>query len=265
MKERIDILLVKRNLVESRVKAQWLIKNGYVAVNNRQIIKPAKKIDNILEIQLIEDFPYVGRGGLKLEAALNDFSISVDGKICADIGASIGGFTDCLLKHGALRVYVIDIATDLLHLSLIKEEKKGKIIPMLGVDARKLITTREKLDICTIDVTFASIMQVLPNIKGTLKKNGDIIALIKPIFEIDFYNKKKFKTIKNHDHLFRILKDLIHWSINHELFPHNVIRSPILGKEGSIEFLIHLRFVEPNKNFDYIKRIREIIKLSYKS
>ncbi len=86
MKKRIDILLVEKRMVESRVKAQWLIKNGYVFANNKKIIKPVKKIDNIFEIQIMEDFPYVGRGGLKLEAAIKEFSISVEGKICADIG-----------------------------------------------------------------------------------------------------------------------------------------------------------------------------------
>jgi 23S rRNA (cytidine1920-2'-O)/16S rRNA (cytidine1409-2'-O)-methyltransferase len=259
MKERIDILLVEKRLTESRVKAQWLIKNGYVYANNRKIIKPSKKVDKTTEIQLMEVFPYVGRGGLKLDAALKNFSISIKDKICVDIGASIGGFTDCLLQHGASKVYAIDTATDLLHYSLISKENEKIIIPLLGVDARKLIPIAEKLDICTIDVTFASITQILPKIKGILKMNGDIIALIKPIFEIDFFSKKKFKIIKDPDHLFRILKDLIHWNIKHKFFPHNIIRSPILGKEGSIEFLIHLRFNESNKNFDYIKRIKEIV------
>jgi len=261
MKQRIDILLVERNLVESRVKAKWLIKNGYVYANKRKIIKPAKKIDKTTEIQLMEEFPYVGRGGIKLDAALNNFSISIKDKICVDIGASIGGFTDCLIQHGASKVYAIDTATDSLHHSLISKENKKIVIPLSGVDARKLIPIEEKLDICTIDVTFASLTKILPNVKGILKMNGDIIALIKPIFEIDFFNKKKFKIIKDPDRLFRILKDLIHWNIKHKFFLHNIIRSPILGKEGSIEFLIHLRFIESNTNFDYIKTIKEIVKL----
>jgi len=260
MKERIDIILVERKLVESRVKAKWLIRNGYVLVDNRKITKPAKKIDYGLEIQLIEEFPYVGRGGLKLEAALKEFSISVEGKICADIGASIGGFTDCLLKHGASKVYAIDTASNLLHPSLISEEKKESIIPMSGVDAREIISIEDELDICTIDVTFASLKQILPNVKKILKKNGDIIALIKPIFEIDFKTKKKLNIVKDPNQQFQILKDLIQWNINHKFYLHNVIRSPILWKEGSIEFLIHLRFDDSNKKLDYIKRIREILR-----
>jgi len=145
-KERIDILLVERRLAESRTKAQWLIKKGYIFVNKKQIIKPSKRFDNSLEIQLIKGFPYVGRGGLKLEAALKEFTLSVKEKICADIGASVGGFTDCLLKHGALKVYAIDNATDLLHPSLRCEKMKAKVIPILGVDARDLIPIEEELD-----------------------------------------------------------------------------------------------------------------------
>jgi 23S rRNA (cytidine1920-2'-O)/16S rRNA (cytidine1409-2'-O)-methyltransferase len=259
MRERIDTLLVEKKLVESRAKAQWLIKMGYVLVNNRHILKPGKKFDNNVEIGLIKDFPYVGRGGLKLEAALTDFSISVEGKICADIGASIGGFTDCLIKHGAFRVYAIDIASDLLHQSLTNEIEKGKIIPMLGMNARNLIPIEEKLDICTIDVTFASITHILPNVKGILKRSGDIIALIKPIFEIDFHSRKKLRNIKNCDQLFQILEELTRWCINHEFHIQNIIRSPILGKEGSIEFLIHLRVDETSKEINYFGKIKELV------
>ena len=113
-----------------------------------------------------------------MEATLKEFSISVEGKICVDIGASICGFADCLLKHDASNVYIVDTATDLLHQSLKNEETKEKIIPMFGVDARKLISIGEKLDIYTVDVTFASITQILPNVKGIIKKNGNIIRII---------------------------------------------------------------------------------------
>jgi 23S rRNA (cytidine1920-2'-O)/16S rRNA (cytidine1409-2'-O)-methyltransferase len=259
MKERIDILLVKKKIVESRIKAKWLIKNGLVFVNNKLIIKSSKRIDNTSKILLKKDFPYVGLGGLKLEAALKSFPISVEGKTCADIGASIGGFTDCLLKHGASKIYVIDTATGLLHPSLLKEEKEGVIIPMLGVDARDSIPIEEKLDICTIDITFASIKQILPNVKKKLKSNSDIIALIKPVFEVDFYNET-FNIVKDPDHLFQILKDIIHWNIQHGFYVQNIIRSPLLGRGGSIEFLIHLRIDVLKREFDYIKRVREIVR-----
>jgi len=257
MKERLDILLVERRLVESRTKAQWLIRNGFVVVNKSEITKPGKKIDNTSDIQLKKEFPYVGRGGLKLEAALREFSISVEGKICADIGASIGGFTDCLLKHGALKVYAIDNATDLLHPSL--KCKPERVIALLGVDARELDKLEEDIDICTIDVTFTSLKSILPNVKEFLKINGDIIALIKPLFETEFYEEKKFKIIQNPDEINNILLDLMEWSIKSEIFPYSLIKSPLLGKGGSVEFLIHYKVHKKNPDFDYKNQIMTLI------
>lgn len=202
MKERIDILLVERRMVDSRTKAQWLIKNGYVLVDKKQIMKPSKRIENTIEIQLTKNYPYVGRGGLKLEEALKKFSILVKGKICADIGASIGGFTDCLIKYGALRVYAIDTATNLLHPSLLCEKMKEKVIPLLGVDARNLVLIEEKVDICTIDVTFGSLREFLPSVRRILKKNGDIIGLVKPVFETEFHRRTRLDIRQDPNQLF---------------------------------------------------------------
>ena len=259
MKERVDILIVNKGLAKSRTKAQWLIKNGYVLVENKKILKPSKRIENSLKIKLKKEFPYVSRGGLKLEAALKEFSISVKGKICADIGASIGGFTDCLIKHGASKIYAIDIGSDLLHPSLRSEKIKGKIIPMMSLDARNLVSIKEKLDICTIDVTFTSLKSILPNVKKFLKDNGNIIALVKPIFETEFHSDKKFENILNPDQLIQILHDLVQWSIKNQIYPYKVIKSPILGKEGAEEFLIHLRLKKLRGNLDYNKMIQEIL------
>ncbi len=241
MKERIDIILVERRLVESRTKAQWLIKNGFVFVDGKKILKPGKKIDNTLIIQLTKKFPYVGRDGLKLEAALKEFSIKVNGRTCADVGASIGGFTDCLIKHKANKVYAIDKATNLLHPSLICDKNKDVVIPILGVDACNLLDLREKVDICTIDVTFTSLKEILPNIKKILKINGDIIALVKPIFETEYWENQKFGIIQESQQLYQILTGLIQWCRNHQFFTYSIIKSPLLGKEGSIEFFIHYR------------------------
>ncbi|MFX1315303.1 MAG: TlyA family RNA methyltransferase [Promethearchaeota archaeon] len=259
MKERIDILLVERELVESRTKAHWLIKNGYVFVNGQKVLKPGKRINNTLKIKLKKGFPYVGRGGLKLEAALRQFSISVEGKKCVDIGASIGGFSDCLVKHGALKVYSIDIAVDLLHPSLRCEKMKNIVIPMLGVDARNEINIEEKIDICTIDVTFTSLRTILPNVKRILLNNGDIIALVKPLFETTFQNNKKFKIIDDSNELYYLLLNLIEWNIEHQIFPYGIVKSPILGKEGSIEFFIHLKLIEPSLIINYKDLLKEIL------
>jgi len=247
MKERLDLILVERRFVESRTKAQWLIKNGFVLVNGKKVLKPGKKVDNFNKILLLEEFPYVGRGGLKLEAALKHFSIEVKNKICVDIGASIGGFTDCLLKQGARRIYAIDTATDLLHPSLRCDKNKDKIIPLLGVDARKLDKLNEKIDLVTIDVTFATIRNILPNVKKYLKENGDIIVLIKPIFETDFYHETELQIITDSKKLYKILIDLLDWCLINNIFLYNILKSPILGKGGSIEYLVHLMMKGSNK------------------
>ncbi len=237
MKERLDIVLVDRRLVESRTKAQWLIKSGFVFVNDAKILKSSKRVDINSKINLTKKYPYVGRGGLKLEAALKSFSVDVQGKICVDIGASVGGFTDCLLQHGALKIYTVDTATDLLHPSLTC--KDDKIVEFFGVDARELTSLPEKVDITTIDVTFSSLRSVLPNVKSYLKQDGDIIVLVKPLFETNFQQEKKFKIIN--DLYKRILREFIGWSKMNSLYPKGLIASPLLGKGGSIEFLVHFQ------------------------
>jgi len=259
MKERIDVILVDRRLVESRTKAQWLITNGYVSVNGKRIIKPGKKVDNSLKVFLEKEFPYVSRGGLKLEAALKYFSISVENKTCLDIGASVGGFTDCLLKNGARKIYAIDKAKDLLHPSLRCDKVKGIIIPMLGVDARNIPNIIDEIDICTIDITFASLRTILPKTKKFIKFNGDIIALVKPIFETEFQDIPKFKIIKDSQQLYQILTDLNQWCLMNQFFPCNIIKSPILGKEGSIEFFIHIKLENLGLNDDFNRLIKTVI------
>jgi 23S rRNA (cytidine1920-2'-O)/16S rRNA (cytidine1409-2'-O)-methyltransferase len=259
MKERIDILLVERRFVESRTKAQWLIRNGCVLVNGIEIKKPGKRVDNSLPIILKSDFPYVSRGGIKLEKALKDFSISVEDKVCADIGASVGGFTDCLLKNGAFRVYAIDVSEDLLHPSLKCEKMKDRVIALLGVDARYLKELQEKVDICTIDVTFSSLRLILPNVKNFIKNEGDIIALIKPLFETDFKKQQKLQIIHDSKELQKILTDLINWCEQNAFFPYGLIKSPLLGKGGAIEFILHLRIDQPNIIIDYKSLINELV------
>lgn len=275
IKERLDLLVVERRLVESRTKAQWLIKNGFVFVNGIEIRKPGKRIDNSLKIELIKEFPYVGRGGLKLEAALKEFSLNIKGKVCADIGASVGGFTDCLLKHYASKVYAIDNAQDLLHPSLRCDKMKNRVIPLLGIDARELEILKilkEKVDICTIDVTFTSLRAILPNVRKFLKNDGGIIALIKPLFETEFEKDiqsltiVKYNKIRNKD-LFRsteknMLKDivtgLIEWCINEGFFPYGLIRSPSVSKKESIEFFVYLRVDKKNNSYNYRNEIDKL-------
>lgn len=139
----------------------------------------------------------------------------------------------------------------MLHPSLKKEKIKDKIIPISGLDARNLIPIKEKLDICTIDVTFASLRTILPNVKRVLKEDGDIIALVKPIFETEFHKEDKFDVIQDPNQIFEILKNLIQWNRENQIFTLGIIKSPILGKEGSLEFLIHLKLKKHTASFNF--------------
>ncbi|MBY9002735.1 MAG: TlyA family RNA methyltransferase [Candidatus Lokiarchaeota archaeon] len=242
MRERLDILLVERRLVESRTKGHWLIKNGYVLVNNEKIYKPGKKIDNNVKIELLKQFPYVGMGGLKLEFALEKFFIQVKEKICADLGASVGGFTDCLLKYGAKKVYSIDTASGFLHPSL--KCQNEKVIDLSGVDVRLLDKLNDQVEIVVIDITFASLKDILPNTRKYLKEDGDIIVLVKPIFELDFESVDKFEIISDKLRLKQILGELIEWGFTHNFYPQNIIKSSLLGKGGSIEYFIHFKILK---------------------
>jgi len=257
MKERLDIVLVDRRLVESRTKAQWLVKSGFVLVNDTKILKSSKRVDINSKINLTKKYPYVGRGGLKLEAALKCFSIDVTEKICVDIGASVGGFTDCLLQHGALKVYTVDTSTNLLHPSLTC--KDDKVVKFFGVDARELTSLPEKADITTVDVTFSSLKSILPNVKGYLKQDGDIIVLVKPLIETNFHQEKKFKIINDSTMLKRILREFIGWSKMNSLYPKGLISSPLLGKGGSIEFLVHIK-IDKEFVFKTDNTIDEVLK-----
>ena len=259
MKERIDILLVERRLVESRTKAQWLIRKGYVIVNGTKITKPGKKVDNSYDIQLERKFPYVGRGGLKLDAALDEFSICVEDRVCVDIGASVGGFTDCLLQHGAKKIYSIDIASDRLHPSLKCEKMKDKVIPFLGVDARNIIHIDEKIDICSIDVTFTSLKSILPNTKNFLKKDGDILALVKPYFESDVRRRGKLRIGEDSLFYHKILMDLSEWCSKNQFNLTGIIKCPLLDIETSTEFFMHLRIDGKNSTYNMAESIKTLL------
>jgi 23S rRNA (cytidine1920-2'-O)/16S rRNA (cytidine1409-2'-O)-methyltransferase len=239
VKERLDILLAKKGLVESRTKAQWLIKNGFVIVNEEPINKPSKRVNINEKILIKQKFPYVGRGGIKLAAAIEEFSIDPSEKVCLDLGASIGGFTDCLLQKGAKRVYAVDSAKDLLHPSLVC--KKERVVLLEETDARKRFKLDELIDILVIDITFASLKEILPNSRYYLKDNGDIIVLVKPLFEREFKKKEIFKIIKNEKDLKKILVNLVKFALVNDIYPLNIMKSPLLGKGGSIEFFIHFK------------------------
>jgi 23S rRNA (cytidine1920-2'-O)/16S rRNA (cytidine1409-2'-O)-methyltransferase len=236
-KQRLDVALVERNLVESREKAQALILAGKVTVNGQRADKPGRSVDPEMKIEVEQPLKYVSRGGLKLEAALSTFRIDVHGKTCFDVGTSTGGFTDCLLQHGAARVHAIDTGA-------------GQIDWKLRSDARVVLHERtnarylqfqdvgECADLMVCDVSFISVTLLLPALLPLLKPDGDFVVLIKPQFEAGRERVGAGGIVRDPAaHQFAI--DRISTAFREAGFTVQVIDSPILGAEGNKEFLLH--------------------------
>ena len=184
MKKRLDVLIFEKGLAESRSKAQALVMEGTVLVNGKKITKAGTPVseDDIIEIE--KQNPYVSRGGLKLESVLNLFDIDFTDKICIDIGASTGGFTDCMLQHGAKKVYAVDVGTAQLHYKLRNDKR---VVNIENVNFRYFDKSllKDEIDIITIDVSFISLDKILPLASEIISKEGFIVAMIKPQFELE--------------------------------------------------------------------------------
>ncbi|MFC1900951.1 TlyA family RNA methyltransferase [Chloroflexota bacterium] len=238
MKKRIDSLLLEKNLVESRAKAQALIMAGEVTVNGKTVIKAGTLVDEEAEIIVAEPPPFVSRGGIKLDSALDRFGIDVSSMIAADIGASTGGFTDCLLKHGASHVYAIDVGYGQLDYGL---RKDPRVTVKERVNARYPLDLPEKVDLVVMDVSFISVEKIIPAVMQLLKENGYIIVLIKPQFEARKKEVGKGGVIKQPAMHARVLGRFIAWMTNQKLRLISLAASPILGASGNREFFVLLK------------------------
>jgi len=238
-KVRLDILIVKRGLAESREKAQAIIAAGYVFVNDQKLDKSGSHVRGDADIRIVNEMhSYVSRGGLKLEAALQQFSIVVEGKIALDVGASTGGFTDCLLQHGAKVVYAVDVGYGQIAWKL---RKNPRVVIIERTNIRnmdeKLITTT--LDIVVIDVSFISLEKVIPAILKFMKTGSELIALIKPQFEVGRKQVGKGGVVRNavaRDVAVNRIRDFVS---KLGLNVKGVVRSPILGRNGNEEYLLY--------------------------
>ncbi len=233
---RLDESLVKKGLVESREKAKHLIREGKIMVDELIIKKPSKNINENNTIEIIENFKYVGRGGYKLEKAIESMNIKIENKVIADLGCSTGGFTDYVLKKGAKKVYAIDIG-DVIHPSLRNDKR---IVYMPNIDARTLKKLPEKVDLCLIDITFSPLEEILLNARNFLKPDGEILALIKPPFETQDITKKIYDSKSR-----EIAEKIYNWANESGYSILNLIESPIRGKtSGQLEFFIYLKIKE---------------------
>jgi 23S rRNA (cytidine1920-2'-O)/16S rRNA (cytidine1409-2'-O)-methyltransferase len=237
-KRRIDSLLVAEGLVVSRAKAQALIMAGEVTVDGRLVTRPGTLIEEGAAIVISEPPPFVSRGGIKLDHALDEFRLDVRGKVAADIGASTGGFTDCLLKRGASRVYAIDVGYGQLDYRL---RQDPRVVVMERVNARYPISLPEKVDLATIDLSFISVTKVIPSVAQILKEDGYLVVLVKPQFESRKGEVGKGGIIKDPQLHAAILGRFIVWVVDNGFRLKGLIVSPILGTEGNKEFFVLLR------------------------
>jgi 23S rRNA (cytidine1920-2'-O)/16S rRNA (cytidine1409-2'-O)-methyltransferase len=260
-KTRVDILLVERGLVESRSLAQRLVMAGQVRADGQVVNKPANKVDRGVKLTIDHGPRFVSRGGEKLQAAFDAFALDVDGKICADVGASTGGFTDCLLQHGAARVYAIDVGKGILYWKL---RKDLRVVVMEETNARFVENLPEPVSFVTIDASFISLKILLPVVKEWLPSphplrplsspsgsgdgvggvvRGEIVALIKPQFEAGRRDAARGKgVIRDPEVHRRVLTDILAYAEEQGFSVTGLIQSPIEGPKGNIEFLARLRY-----------------------
>ena len=240
MKERLDILLVKRNLAPSREKAKAMIMEGNVFVNNQREDKAGSSFDENVPIEIHgTTLKYVSRGGLKLEKAMNEFDLNLDGDICMDIGASTGGFTDCMLQNGAKYVYAIDVGTNQLAWSLRQDER----VCSMGKTNIRYVTPDdigELVDFVSIDVAFISLTKVLEPVKALMKENAQIVCLIKPQFEAGREQVGKKGVVREPRVHEEVIQMVMNYALSLGFHILGIDHSPIRGPEGNIEYLLYM-------------------------
>ncbi len=236
-KERLDRLLVEKGLLKSREKARALIMGGKVWVDGNRVEKAGKEVDIQAQIVLEETCPFVGRGGLKLDGALDCFRINVQDKIILDVGASTGGFTDCLLQKGAKKVYALDVGYGLLDWSLRNDDR---VVPIERKNIRYFTLSElgEKVDMSVIDVSFISLKKVIPSVIKCTKEGGAILSLVKPQFEVGKGEVGKGGIVRDPEKHKMVLEDMTRFIDTLGLRIKGSVESPIKGAKGNKEFWV---------------------------
>lgn len=234
--------MIDRGLAESRSQAQKLVMAGQVRVDGQLVLRPASRFSQGVQIEVERGPRYVSRGGEKLEGALQAFELTdLQGRVCADIGASTGGFTDCLLQHGAGKVYAIDVGYGELHWKL---RNDPRVVVMERTNARYVESLPEQVTLVTIDASFISLRLLLPVARGWLaREGGEIVALIKPQFEAGRAEVSRGEGVIQDPAIHRrVLEEILAFSEVAGFSIYGLIRSPLKGPKGNSEFLVHLGF-----------------------
>ena len=258
-KSRLDVLLTQRGLAESRERAKAVIMSGNVYVDGNKSIKPGMQVLDEADIEVQHGLPYVSRGGLKLEKALDFFNISADDKICLDCGASTGGFTDCLLQNGAKLVYAVDVGYGQLAWSL---RTDSRVITMERTNIRNVTPDMLELkpELAVIDLSFISLALILPVVKNLLVDNGDVLCLIKPQFEAGRDKVGKKGVVRDSGTHKDILLAFLDNASKAGFATRGLTHSPIKGPEGNIEFF---GFLSLSGN-DEITDIHDVVESAHK-
>ena len=241
MKERLDVLLVKRGLAESREKAKAIIMSGIVYVEDQKEDKAGTTFDENAKIEVRgSTLKYVSRGGLKLEKAMTHFGVTLEGKICMDVGASTGGFTDCMLQNGAVKVFSVDVGHGQLAWKLRNDER---VVCMEKTNIRYVTPedVADKINFSSIDVSFISLTKVLGPVKELLSDDGQIVCLIKPQFEAGREKVGKHGVVRDSAVHLEVIEKVIDFAISIGFEVLNLEFSPVKGPEGNIEYLLHLQ------------------------
>lgn len=259
MKERLDVLLVKRNLAESREKAKAIIMSGSVFVEGQREDKAGSTFHEEVSIEIKgHTLPYVSRGGLKLEKAMKEFDVTMEGKVCTDVGSSTGGFTDCMLQNGAKKVFAIDVGRGQLAWKLRQDER---VVCMEKTNIRYVTPEDlgEAIDFSSIDVSFISLTKVLLPVYNLLKEDGEVVCLIKPQFEAGREKVGKKGVVRDPKVHEEVIEKVIAYGQSIGYATLHLEFSPIKGPEGNIEYLLHLKKKTDEFLEDAVLDVKEIV------
>jgi len=260
-KKRLDVLLVERGLADSRHKAQALIMAGQVYMGERRCDKAGLSIDEAASVEVRDRLPYVSRGGLKLEKAMAEFPITLTGKVAADIGASTGGFTDCMLQNGAARVYAVDVGYGQLAWSL---RRDARVVCLERTNARYLTSEQipEPLDFASVDVSFISLGLILPALRPLMVPEGQIAALVKPQFEAGREKVGKKGVVRDPAVHLEVLEQFVQHADEADFSVKGMTFSPVRGPEGNIEYL---GFLTAGRGEVFRGDLNDLVALSHQS
>ena len=251
MKKRLDVLLVEQGLADSREKAKAIIMSGIVYVDNNKEDKAGTTFEETAKVEVRGNtLKYVSRGGLKLEKAMNNFGVTLDGKVCMDVGASTGGFTDCMLQNGAVKVYSVDVGHGQRAWKLRNDER---VVCMEKTNIRYVTPEDidDRVEFASIDVSFISLTKVLPAVKELMTENGEIVCLIKPQFEAGREKVGKKGVVRELSTHIEVVQMIVDYVRNNGFRTLDLSYSPIKGPEGNIEYLLYMTKDESRENAEF--------------